>query len=72
MVAIGRQKERYPRVTRYYEIAYDEQKAEFSCREEEQRKQRAETLDGSYLLKSSRSDMSVEDIWRTLHPADAG
>jgi hypothetical protein len=40
--------------------------------EEEQRKQRTETLDGSYLLKSSRSDMSVEDIWRTLHPADAG
>jgi hypothetical protein len=32
MVAIGRLKERYPRVTRYYEIAYDEQKAEFSCR----------------------------------------
>jgi hypothetical protein len=52
-------------VARYYEIAYDEQKAEFSCREEEQRKQRAEALDGSYPLKSSRSDLSVEDIWRT-------
>jgi hypothetical protein len=67
MVAIGRLKERYPRVAlaRYYEIAYDERKAEFSCLEEEQRKQRAETLDGSYLLKSNRSDLSVEDIWRS-------
>jgi transposase len=63
--AIGRLKERYPRVARYYELAYDEQKAEFSWREEEQRKQRAEALDGSYLLKSSRSELSVEDIWRT-------
>ena len=52
--AIGRLKERYPRVARYYELGYDEQKAEFSWREQEQRKQRAETLDGSYLLKSSR------------------
>jgi hypothetical protein len=52
-------------VARYYEIAYDAQKAEFSCREEEQRKQRAEALDGSSLLKSSRFDLSVEDIWRT-------
>ena len=63
--AIGRLKERYPRVARYYELGYDEQKAEFSWREQEQRKQRAEALDGSYLLKSSRSDLSVADIWRT-------
>jgi hypothetical protein len=27
--AIGRLKERYPRVARYYELGYDEQKAEF-------------------------------------------
>ena len=63
--AIGRPKERYPRVARYYELGYDEQKAEFSWREQEQRKQRAEALDGSYLLKSSRNDLSAEDIWRT-------
>ena len=65
MGQVGRLKERYPRVARYYELAYDEQKAEFSWREQEQRKQRAEALDGSYLLKSSRGDLSVEDIWRT-------
>jgi len=30
----------------------------------QQRKQKAESLDGSYLLKSSRNDLSAEDIWR--------
>ena len=63
--AIGRLKERYPRVARYYHLRYEEQKSELSWREDLQRKQKAESLDGSYLLKSSRNDLSAEDIWRT-------
>src|SRR5689334_22596346 len=63
--AIGRLKERYPRVARYYELAYDEQQGQLSCLEDLQRKQKAESLDGSYLLKSSRNDLGAEDIWRT-------
>jgi transposase len=63
--AIGRLKERYPRVARYYHMAYDEQQSELSYSEDVERKQKAESLDGSYLLKSSRSDLSGEDIWRT-------
>jgi len=63
--AIGRLKERYPRVARYYHLAYDEQQPELSCTEELERKQKAKSLDGSYLLKSSRNDLSAEDIWRT-------
>ena len=62
--AIGRLNKRYPRVARYYLIAYDEQQSELSWREDQQRKQKAESLDGSYLLKSSRNDLSAEDIWR--------
>jgi hypothetical protein len=62
--AMGRLKERYPRVARYYLMAYDEQQSELSCREDQQRKQKAESLDGSYLLKSSRNDLSAEEIWR--------
>ena len=58
-------KERYPRVARYYHLTYNEQQAELSCSEDVERKQKAESLDGSYLLKSSRSDLSAEDIWRT-------
>jgi len=63
--AIGRLKERYPRVARYYHLAYDEQQGQLCCLEDLQRKQKAESLDGSYLLKSSRNDLSAEDIWRT-------
>src|SRR5215471_3776264 len=63
--AIGRLKERYPRVARYYQLAYDEQQGQLSWREDLQRKQKAESLDGSYLLKSSRNNLSAEDIWRT-------
>jgi transposase len=63
--AIGRLKERYPRVARYYHMVYEEQKFEFSWREDFERKQRAESLDGSYLLKSSRNDLSAEELWRT-------
>jgi hypothetical protein len=58
-------KERYPRVARYYQLAYDEQQCQLTCLEDLQRKQKAESLDGSYLLKSSRNDLSAEDIWRT-------
>jgi transposase len=63
--AIGRLKERYPRVARYYHLTYDEQQGQLSCLEDLQRKQKAESLDGSYLLKSSRNDLGLEDIWRT-------
>jgi transposase len=63
--ALGRLKERYPRVARYYALAYDEPQRELSWREEEQRKQRAEALDGSYLLKSSRNELSAPELWRT-------
>jgi IS4 transposase len=58
-------KERYPRVARYYHLACYEQRPELYCTEDLQRKQKAESLDGSYLLKSSRNDLSAEDIWRT-------
>jgi transposase len=63
--AIGRLKERYPRVARYYQLAYDERQGQLTCLEDLQRKQKAQSLDGSYLLKSSRNDLSAEDIWRT-------
>jgi transposase len=63
--AIGRLKERYPRVARYYDLAYDQQQSELSCTEDLERKQKAESLDGSYLIKSSRNNLGAEDIWRT-------
>jgi transposase len=61
--AIGRIKERYPRVARYYEISYHKEKAELSWVAREDKKLVAEKLDGSYLLKTDRSDLGAEEAW---------
>lgn len=61
--AIGRLKERYPRVAKYYEISYDDKSATLQWQENQLRKLAAESLDGSYLLKTDRSDISDEEIW---------
>ena len=63
--AIGRIKERYPRVARFAEIRYPDPAGQLSWQVDEAKQQRAAELDGSYLLKTSRTDLSAEDIWRT-------
>lgn len=63
--AIGRLKERYPRVVRYYRIAYD---AEHNCvgwQENAEKKAMAAKLDGSYVLKTDRQDLTADEIWCT-------
>jgi transposase len=62
--AIGRLRERYPRVARYYHIEYDSQQARLVWQEDSARKARAEQLDGAYLLKTDRQDLTAEQIWR--------
>ena len=63
--AIGRLRERYPRVARYYVIAYDAEHHQLVWHVLEDKKARATTLDGSYLLKTDRHDLTAEEIWRT-------
>jgi len=63
--AIGRIKERYPRVARYYRIEYDSLTQELSYKENAERKSIAESLDGGYMLRTDRTDMSDDEIWRT-------
>src|SRR5918996_770580 len=62
--AIGRLKERYPRVARYYRIAYDAATKDLTAARAEDHYARAERLDGCYLLKSDRTDLSAEEAWR--------
>jgi len=62
--AIGRLKERYPRVARYYEMEYDETQKRFHWQLNAAKRERAEKLDGSYLLKADRTDLSAEEAWR--------
>jgi transposase len=63
--AIGRLKERYSRVARYYQIRYVAQEAALLWQEDLSAKARAQELDGTYLLKSSRLDLGHEEMWRT-------
>jgi transposase len=63
--AIGRLRERYPRVARYYAIAYDPEHHQVVWHALEDKQTRATQLDGSYLLKTDRQDLSADDIWRT-------
>jgi transposase len=63
--AIGRLKERYPRVARYYAIEHDVEGKIISWREDSAKKAIAVKLDGSYVLKTDRQDLTAEEIWRT-------
>ena len=62
--AIGRLKERYPRVARYYDIAVDAARSVVTWTPHEDKRARAARLDGGYLLKTDRQDLSDEEIWR--------
>ena len=62
--AIGRLKQKHPSVARYYRIEYDEDNREFAFTVNKQKKEKAQNLDGSYMLKTDRNDLSAEDVWR--------
>jgi transposase len=62
--AIGRLKERYPRVARYFKLSYDPQTAILVSQFDADKHAKAERLDGCYLLKTSRKDLSGDELWR--------
>jgi transposase len=63
--AIGRLKERYPRVARYYRMDYNAEQKTLTWEEDEEKKALAAKLDGGYVLKTDRQDLTAEEIWRT-------
>jgi transposase len=63
--AIGRLQERYPRVARYYRIQYQGEPQILSWQEDVEKKAIAEKLDGSYVLRTDRQDLTADEIWRT-------
>ncbi len=62
--AIGRLKERYPRVARYFVIAHDPDSATLAVTLNADKYATAERLDGCYLLKTDRNDLSGDELWR--------
>ncbi len=63
--AIGRLQERYPRVARYYRMDYQAERKTLTWEEDSEKKATAEKLDGGYVLKTDRQDLTAEEIWRT-------
>ena len=61
--AIGRLKQRYPRVARYYTIRYDATGGELSYEPNAERKAQAEQLDGGYLLRTDRTELTAQEAW---------
>jgi hypothetical protein len=62
--AIGRLKERYTRVARYFQISHDPQIATLVCAFDAVKHAKAERLDGCYLIKTDRKDLSGDELWR--------
>ena len=62
--AIGRLLERYPRVARYYRLSHDEKTSTIVSTFDADKHLTAEKLDGCYLLKTDRKDLSADEIWR--------
>jgi transposase len=61
--AIGRLKERYPRVSRYHTITYDSATGKLKHEPNAAKKTKAELLDGGYLLRTDRTDLSAREAW---------
>ena len=52
-------------MARFSQVTYPDDAGQLSWQVDEAKQQRAEELDGSYLLKTSRTDLTAEDIWAT-------
>jgi transposase len=61
--AIGRLKERYPRVARYHTITYDAAGGTLSTEPDAEKKKKAEQLDGGYLLRTDRTELTAAEAW---------
>jgi Transposase DDE domain len=61
--AIGRLKERYPRVARYYTIGYDAAGGKLNSESNAEKKAKAEQLDGGYLLRTDRTELTAQEAW---------
>jgi transposase len=61
--AIGRLKERYPRVARYHTLSFDAAQRRLVHQPNEAKKAKAELLDGGYLLRTDRDDLTGPEAW---------
>jgi transposase len=58
---IGRLKERHNRISRYYKVIFEDKKLQWERKDAAY--EEAVEMSGGYILKSSRKDLSDEEIW---------
>ena len=65
--SVGRLRERYPRVARYFEMSVTgkDHDCQLSYQLHEAKLALAVELDGAYLMRSDRLDLTADEIWRT-------
>ena len=51
-------------MARYWKMDYDTARQKLDWQEDQAKKQRALRLDGAYLLKTDRKDLTAEEAWR--------
>jgi transposase len=61
--AIGRLKERYPRVARYHVLRLDTKNGVLQCEPNQALRSKAQMLDGAYLLRTDREDLDAKEAW---------
>lgn len=62
---MGRLRERYPRVAKYYRMELDTEQQDIKVTLDVEQMEKAKRLDGAYLLKSSRRDLTAKEVWET-------
>ena len=62
--AVGRLKERYSRVARYHALQFDAGERKLVHQPDVEKKAKAERLDGTYLLRTDREDVTADEAWR--------
>jgi transposase len=61
--AIGRLKERYPRVARYYTVTDEASSGTLNSEPNAEKRAKAEQLDGGYLLRTDRIELTAQEAW---------
>lgn len=63
---VGRLQERFPRAAKYYRVEYvtDDSGRRLLWQRNDERMKSAEKLDGGYILRTSKTDLTGDQIWR--------
>jgi len=61
---IGRIRERYPRVAKYYNVTYAGPGTTLTWQRDEQKYQEANVVTGGYIIRTNRDDLQDQEIWK--------